>query len=337
MLPDLCRGEGLFAAVVIAELLSLLIVLARGGLYPFDWRSLGQVSMLALWITLLSALVLCVTRQLLAELGHVGAALASFAVILLVSALCSGVGGWLLWYWVPGAISDDFGLWSVLESVLIAAIPAGILLRYLYLQQQLRLQQRAELESRIQALQSRIRPHFLFNSMNMIASLIATDPDKAEQVVEDLSDLFRHALTDSNTLIPLREELSLSRRYLALEQLRLGERLSAVWEIGDYGTGVQIPCLTIQPVLENAVYHGIQLIPEGGQVTIKVHRTDNWIHIDVINPRNPRMQHNKGNRMAMSNIHTRLEAHFGPTASVQAEVDDLHYVTRIRYPVQSVG
>jgi len=182
-------------------------------------------------------------------------------------------------------------------------------------------------------MQSRIRPHFLFNSMNMIASLIGSDPGKAERVVEDLSDLFRHALTESQTLVPLREELSLSRRYMALEKLRLGDRLRAVWEIGDYGSGVLIPSLTIQPVLENAVYHGIQLIPEGGEVTIKVNRINDRIVIDVINPRNPRIQHNKGNRMAMHNIQTRLEAHFGTTAFVQAEVTDTSYITRINYPV----
>lgn len=333
LLPDLCRGEGVLAAVVLAELLSILIVLASRGLYPFDWLMLGEVSLLALWITLLSALGLCLLRTRLVGLGRIAVALCCFALIIAVTALCSAIGQILLLWWQPQASLTAFSLWPVLQHMAIAAIPAGILLRQLFLQQQLRLQQRAELESRIQALQSRIRPHFLFNSMNMIASLIGSDPDKAERVVEDLADLFRHALADSNTVVPLREELSLCRRYLALEKLRLGERLETLWEIGDYGSGVRIPCLTIQPVLENAVYHGIQLIPEGGVLGVRVNRVGDRIDISVTNPRNPRIQHNKGNRMAMNNIRTRLEAHFGPGSRVEAEVTDDSYITRISYPV----
>src|SRR5690606_33153743 len=226
-----------------------------------------------------------------------------------------------------------FSHYTVPLHLLIAAVPPGIRLRFLSLQQQLRLQHRALLEPRIQALQARIGPRLLFGRTHMIVSLIGSDPEKAERVVEDLADLFRHALTDSTTLVPLREELSLSRRYLALEKLRLGDRLQTVWEIGDYGSGVRIPCLTIQPVLENAVYHGIQLLPEGGVVAIKLTRTGDRIDIAVSNPRNPRIQHNKGNRMAMTNIQTRLAAHFGPTASIESEVTADSYITRISYPV----
>jgi two-component system sensor histidine kinase AlgZ len=335
LIPDLCRGEGLFGMVVTAELLSLLIVIADKGLRPIDWFAFGSVSLLALWITLLCALLLCLLRGSLARLGMVKGFALSYTLILMVTACCSMAGQFLMNYLDPQSTTRIFDSWKVIEHILITAIPAGILLRYLYLQQQLRLQQRAELESRIQALQSRIRPHFLFNSMNMIASLIGSDPDKAERVVEDLADLFRHALTDSQTLIPLREELSLSRRYMALEQLRLGDRLSVVWEVGDYGTGVQIPCLTIQPVLENAVYHGIQLLPEGGEVLVQVSRHKDRILIDVANPRNPRIQHNKGNKMAMNNVQTRLVAHFGVSATVEAEVTEDRYITHISYPVLS--
>ncbi len=334
LLPDLCRGEGLLGIVVTAELLSILIVIVASGLQGFNWLALGLTSLMALWITLVSAALLCLIRPVLAERGRVASALVSLGLILLVTAVASIAGQWLLSLW-PGRAEQlpVFSPWRLLEHLIIAAIPAGILLRNLYLQQLLRVQQRAELESRIQALQSRIRPHFLFNSMNMIASLIVTDPEKAETVVEDLSDLFRHALTDNHTLVPLREELNLCRRYLGLEKLRLGERLQAVWQIDDYGSGVQIPSLTLQPVLENAVYHGIQLIPEGGQIKISVRREGDRMDIQVENPRNPRMQHNKGNRMAMENVKTRLEAHFGPAATIEAVVSEESYITHISYPV----
>jgi len=259
--------------------------------------------------------------------------------MILVITLGSSATGQMLMLWMQPASAGmtAFNPWLLLENVLIAAIPAGVLLRYLFLQQQLRLQQKAELESRIQALQSRIRPHFLFNSMNMIASLIGSDPEKAERVVEDLADLFRHALTGSQTLVPLRDELNLCRRYMSLEKMRLGDRLTVVWEISDYGSGVQIPCLTLQPVLENAVYHGIQLMPEGGNVEVKVHRVKDRIEITVRNPLNTRIQHNKGNKMAMKNVQSRLEAHFGPSSTVSANIEKNCYITRISYPVMWKG
>lgn len=335
LFPNLCRGEGLFGVVITAELLSMLIVVVQSGLDHFNWFDLGMTSLMALWITLLSASALCLTRNVLAEHSHMTAAVVSYCLILAITACVSASGQAALYLLDANASGAMVSPWRLLDHLIIAAIPAGILLRHLYLQQMLRVQQRAELESRIQALQSRIRPHFLFNSMNIIASLIGSDPEKAETVVEDLADLFRHALTGNHVLVPLRDELNLCRRYVSIEKLRLGDRLQAVWQIDDYGDGVQIPSLTLQPVLENAVYHGIQLLPEGGEIVVTVGRTGNRITIDVQNPRNPRMQHNKGNKMAMDNVLTRLQAHFGPSATIQAEIRENCYITHINYPVSA--
>ena len=333
IMPDFCKGEGLLAVVVIAELLALLIALVKSGLPQFDWVFFARVSMMALWISLLSALVFCRLRAWLSKLDLTHAAAFSFGIILLVALFCGAVAEGVIWWLSPQSIEQKYNLWRPLEFILIAAIPAGILLRYLYLQQQLRVRQRAELEARIQALQSRIRPHFLFNSMNMVASLIGSDPEKAERVIEDLCDLFRHALTDTQVLVPLREELSLSRRYLALEKLRLGDRLVTNWQIGDYGESVMIPCLTLQPVIENAVYHGIQLLQEGGEIVVEVKRKNDQIEIVVTNPLHRVQQQHKGNRMAMHNIRERLHAHFGSDASVTAETTENCYITRIQYAI----
>ena len=329
-LPDFCRGQGLLTAVVLSELIALLIVIVDSGLQYFDWVLLARVSMMTLWIALLSAFVLCKLSPWLSAQENGKAAVASFLSILLVVVVCGVIAEALRWWMSPER--GGFNMLRPLEYLLLAAIPAGILLRHLYLQQQLRVRQRAELEARIQALQSRIRPHFLFNSMNMVASLIGSDPETAERVVEDLSDLFRYALTDSQVLVPLREELSLCRRYLALEKLRLGDRLSTQWEISDYGEGVMIPSLTLQPILENAVYHGIQLLQEGGEITVSVRRIDDKMEIEVSNPLNRVLQQNKGNQMAMKNIRQRLHAHFGGQASVSAEAGETCYITTIRYP-----
>ncbi|UTW45162.1 histidine kinase [bacterium SCSIO 12696] len=331
LLPNLCRGgEGLLSVIVITELLAILIVIAGSGVAGFDWIELGKVSMLALWISLLSAVVLCKTRTLFARWGLRMAAIASLVAIVLVALVCS-----VLLMWLTGLLGIGNGIdgLQLVDIAVVTIIPAGILLRYLYLQQQLRLQQKAELESRIQALQSRIRPHFLFNSMNMIASLIGSDPDKAERVVEDLSDLFRCALSEFHTLVPLRDELSLCRRYLSLEGLRLGDRLNVEWQIGDYGEGVRIPSLALQPVLENAIYHGIQLLPGGGTIKISLQREGDRLTFEVNNPRSPIMESHRGSRIALTNIRRRLEAHFGNSATVTAQEGDNCYITTISYPI----
>ncbi len=328
-LPDLCRGEGLLAVIVISLLLSVLMAVARFGIENFDWSGFGNIAFMAIWIALLSVLVLCECNRWLIGVRYTWSAVISFGLVLAV-AFVVGVAADYVVAWSLGGV---FGFGRALNVVVVTAIPAGILLRYLYLQQQLRIQQRAELEARIQALQARIRPHFLFNSMNMIASLIGSDPEKAERVVEDLSDLFRRALSDAQTLVPLREELALCRSYMAIEKMRLGDRLRTEWEIGDYGAGVQIPCLSLQPVLENAVYHGIQLLPAGGSVEIRVRRAGDRVTISVRNPFNPRMRHNKGSKSAMDNVRRRLEAHFGPRARVEFLTDGEHYVTTLSYPL----
>jgi len=331
LLPDLCRGEGLLGVVVISLLLSLLIAVARSGIIGFDWPNFANVAFLALWIALLGVMVLCQVNRWLAGMSHARSAVICYLLLLAVAGLV-GATAELLLFWSTGTALR----WaSVLEVVVVTAIPAGILLRYLYLQQQLRIQQRAELEARIQSLQARIRPHFLFNSMNMIASLIGSDPEKAERVVEDLADLFRRVLTDAQTLVPLREELALCRSYMAIEKMRLGDRLRTQWEIGDYGAGVQIPCLSLQPVLENAVYHGIQLLPTGGTVEVRVQRTGDRIMVSVRNPFNPRMKYSKGSRSAMDNVRRRLEAHFGPRARVEGTTEGDHFITRLSYPLNS--
>lgn len=332
LLPDLCRGQGLFLIVALALLVSLLVVVARSGLVDFDWRLLGKISFLVLWIAFISALSVCwLQRWELMGNPQIFAA-ATYSLVLAITAVCSVVGLWVVHHW-SSDLPRSFNGWRVVENLVLAAIPAGILLRYLFLQQRYRQQQRAELEARIQALQSRIRPHFLFNSMNLIASLIVSNPDKAEQVVEDLSDLFRYALGDSQNLIPLRDEIALCRRYLELEKLRLGDRLQVQWRIGDYGDGAMIPCLTLQPMLENAIYHGIQMLEEGGCIDIAVNRKGSRIEIDVANPRHAVLEYNRGNRMAKENVRRRLEAHFGGSAAVESEVTDDFFTTRIRYTV----
>ena len=209
-----------------------------------------------------------------------------------------------------------------------------MVLRYFYVQQQLREQEQSELQARIQALQSRIRPHFLFNSMNIIASLISVDPETAESVVEDLSELFRASLNDAGNQVLLTEELELCERYVRIEQLRLGDRLRLAWDIGEYPDATKIPLLTLQPLLENAIYHGIQPLPDGGTIAVTLRYDRNVVSVRITNPL-PSAEYRaqtQGNKMAVNNIRSRLNVLYNDAAELTAEAEGDVYVTMLRYP-----
>lgn len=343
-LPDLCSSQSVFLLVLVAELLALLLTIsASSGLQHFNWDLLALISVQVQWIAVFSAITLCRLRFWLARQSHLRAGAVSYALVLSITLVLSVAGQWLLngaSLWLMSA-GQGFVLdaWLLLNNMVIAAILAGILLRYLYLQQQLRNQQQAEMQARIQALQSRIRPHFLFNSMNSIASLIATDPDTAERVVEDLSELFRASLAEPS-LIPLERELGLCKHYLAIEQLRLGRRLQIDWQIGEHNPNLKIPSLMLQPLVENAIFHGVEPLPRGGKITIKVSQNDKQLSIVIGNPYLlvKKNQHHgastqRHNRMALDNIRRRLTAHFGAAARLSSSAENGVFTTYIFCPL----
>lgn len=322
----------MFLLVLLGELLALSMSLVATGWSTMDWSGFGLRSFLIQWIMLLSAALLCPIRPWLAKVTPWLAGLSSFGLVLLVTGLCSAVGHFaMMREWPTSTL--------LLDNLLLAAIFAGVILRFLYLQQQLHNQQQAELQARIQALQSRIQPHFLFNSLNSIASLIEIDPQVAESMVEDLASLFRASLSEPG-LIPLSQELSLCRQYVGIEQRRLGERLQVNWHIDDEVAQcldqLQIPSLMLQPLIENAVHHGIQPRPQGGEVSLNLSRQKQRFCIEISNPlpaaNHSRLPRREGNRMALENIQHRLQAHFGSSATFNAVAADDHYDVVICYP-----
>jgi two-component system sensor histidine kinase AlgZ len=216
------------------------------------------------------------------------------------------------------------------RNLAVSAIISALLLRYLYVQHQWKQQIQAEAQARVQALQARIRPHFLFNSMNNIAALINSDPQRAEQAVEDLSDLFRVTLREASERVTLAEEIEVSCRYLRLETLRLGDRLDVKWHINTLPMQRKVPSLILQPLLENAVYHGIEPLPAGGTVHITGCVEGPRIRITVRNPK-PHIgsaRHRKGNQIALNNIRLRLQLAFGGQTGVALrEVGDEYEAT----------
>ena len=225
----------------------------------------------------------------------------------------------------------------LLRNLSISAIVSAIVLRYFYIQYRWKKQTEATAYSRVQALQARIRPHFLFNSMNSIASLIRIDPDKAEQAVEDLSELFRASLADAREKVALEEELDLCIQYLRIEGLRLDERLQVQWKIERVPQDALIPRLSIQPLLENAIYYGIQPLPEGGMIEITGLFDGKQIQLDIENPlsQQPLSHRSKGHGIAQRNIHERLQAHYGQLGSLSVRQEPDVYCVSLRFPYQT--
>ena len=187
-------------------------------------------------------------------------------------------------------------------------------------------------EARLQALQARIRPHFLFNSINAVLSLIRSDTRRAEMALEDLSDLFRVLMADNRQLSSLQQEVDLCRRYLNLEQLRLGERLQVEWHIDNMPRDAQIPPLVLQPLLENAVYHGIEPRTEPGVININIFLRNDQVHIVLRNPYQREGAHHAGNKMAIENIRERLSLHFDVEASLTSTLRSDSYQVHIIIP-----
>jgi two-component system, LytTR family, sensor histidine kinase AlgZ len=333
--PDFCATRMVFAVVLIAELVAVTLALARPDA-PF-LTELARISMFLQWLGLTNAALLCYSRSWLARLSVPQSSAAAFILILLNTVVISELALML------GTAFGAFGIterptehWPfLLRNGGIALIVTALLLRYFFVTHQWQKHVRAEALSRIQALQARIRPHFLFNSMNTIAALTRSDPKRAEEAVEDLADLFRATLRDSHTPLRLKEELELTRIYQRIEALRLGSRLDVRWDVGALPMRAFVPGLTVQPLLENAIYHGIELLERGGTVTVSGRVVDGEVEIVVSNPvaeggasGEPRA----GNRLALDNIRQRLDLAYGGRGSLEVEQEPGLYRVTMRFP-----
>ena len=335
--PKLCNAAPIALLVLCSELLVLVLMLAAG---PVTWIRFALMSLFVLWIVIPSAGLLCLARPWLMERSLAVGSACAMMIVLTMTLLAGVVASWVLgrsWAESGEAFALNQIDWMMLgRQIVIAAIIAGLALRYFYVQRQLRLQEQAELQSRIQALQSRIRPHFLFNSMNIIASLIETDPETAEIVVEDLSELFRASLNEAGNQVALAEELALCERYVRIEKLRLGDRLRVDWQLDLPDEDVRIPLLTLQPLLENAIYHGIQPLPDGGLIVVAVWSGEGRVHMRITNPLpEAGAKQSEGNRMALANIRSRLDVLYGSAARLSAEATSGSYETYLSYPMTS--
>jgi two-component system sensor histidine kinase AlgZ len=334
-LPSFCDVGIVFGVVVMTELLAFVLVLASPGALHDPWSGLGLISLFMQWIALTSAAVLCLARPLLYRLGNIVAALASYLLVLLVTAAVAEMAFRLLTS-SSLILPVDPGEHAVflLRSLSMSTVIAAVILRYLYVQHQWRQQVLAEARARVQALQARIRPHFLFNSMNTIAALTRSQPEVAETAIEDLSDLFRASLSQADDRAALGDELELARRYLNIESLRLGDRLSVVWDMDALPLDVNVAPLMLQPLLENAIYHGIEPLPTGGTIRVAGCLKDGMVEIEISNPvpADGSYVPHRGSQIAQENIRQRLLLAFGDTARLETSLRDGDYRVTLSYP-----
>lgn len=335
-LPNLCGIRAVFFIVLIAELFAFFLALA-----PMDipatkrWQQLGLISLFVQWCALASCSILCLVRPYLTRYSNIKAGIISYVIILSVIGIISELTYLFIYKNSIVLYPSDWHWQFLLRNLAIGAILTGPVLRYFYVQNQWRRNVRAETEARVQALQSRIRPHFLFNSMNTIASLTRSNPEKAETAVENLADLFRISLSDARKQVPLEEELELCHRYLDIEQLRLNDRLDVKWDL-DVPYDAQVPALLLQPILENAIYHGIESQPEGGSITISGKLNNKQIEFVVTNslPDKNSQQRQQGNQLAQSNVRERLAALYAHRGKLDISENDGMYRVSLQLPYE---
>lgn len=332
-LPDFCAAGTVFVVVLIAELVAIVLTLAAHGEGRF-FVGLYQSSFFVLWFALLGSAILCRLRERLEGAGKTRAFVFSFFILLLLCLVLAEIAWQLTRRFNDLLVIESTHLAFVGRTFAIGVIVIALAMRYLYVSSEWRRSILLEAQARISALQALIRPHFLFNSMNTIASLTRTDPRQAEEAVEDLSDLMRANLGGAKDKTSLKQELELAAIYQRIEKLRLGDRLEVRWDIADLPMRALIPSLTIQPLLENAIYHGIEQLPGGGRITVTGRRDGDFLTIDISNPvaATPARRRKQGNQMALSNIRQRYELAYGARASVDVRQESDSYTVRLRFP-----
>ncbi|NOT68680.1 MAG: histidine kinase [Methylophilaceae bacterium] len=323
-LPDFQNPGIALRIILIVSALTLAGAVLRADTLQGTWSVLLQFSVFTQPILLMALLSLYILNRCLAKLAYqVGVAM----VLVLILLITTGMQ-YLLAQWLEPATTN------LVRSWFFAAAITGVLL--LYFNMRSRALSPAITEAKLQALQARIRPHFLFNTINAVLSLIRSEPRRAETALEDMADLFRVLMADNRDLVPLLSELELCRQYLSLEKLRLDDRLRLNWHIDKMPEDALIPPLVLQPLLENAVYHGIEPFQEGGEIQINLYLSRNEVHLVLTNPYRQDGDHHIGNKMALNNIRQRLALHFDAEAHLKTQISADQYQVHIVIPYRKM-
>jgi two-component system sensor histidine kinase AlgZ len=322
-LPNFCNLGVMLRVLIVVNILGVATAILR----VRDLAEAPQQFLIFAAFTepvlVISLLTLCASRRLLHSLSYPVA----IALLCVFELLLAWGSAEFFGQLVFGESPESF----VRIAVLVLFVTGATLF---YFDLRSRALSPAIAEARIQALQARIRPHFLFNSINAVLSLIRSEPKRAERALEDLADLFRVLMADNRALAPIAKEVELASQYLAIEKLRLGNRLQVRWNTERMPAEALVPALLLQPLVENAVYHGIEPLEEGGTIAIEVSGASKQVLIVLTNPfRATGSDHHSGNKMALANIRERLALHFDAEASMQSRIADGNYEVTIRLPL----
>lgn len=338
-LPNFCEGKMILSVLAIAEMLALVISLVMpvpSIFFDNYFQALLQISAFVLWIAFACAMGLCLARNYLRTLPDKLALITAYLLLLLVTLMVNEGAVWFLW--LTGKIATPRPDWYAhmhMQNLSVSAIINALMLGYFLTKQELKQRTVSEAKAKIQALQSRIRPHFVFNAMNIIASLTRTEPEKAETAIEDMSELFRMMLNENETLVPVRKEVEVAQKYLALEQLRLDNRLQVFWDIGKFPRKAIMPILTLQPLLEHAITTGIEPSASGGSVSVSLWEDQDTIFIKMSNT----LPKRRGRTISeqndtLENVRQRFQSHYGDKASLEAHEEDGQFIVSMTLPVR---
>ncbi|MFT7723604.1 MAG: histidine kinase [Roseateles sp.] len=319
----------------------------------FDVCHVGLVLRAVLGVQLLlalgAALVARDAGQWLTLMAN-GTVVTMFAVLSWLLAVCSGKRLWprlpepaqwlaLMALGAAGALmgfallnataEEPAGPWRFASVAAAGASGAAGLLAWLRLREHTR--RPADALAQLVELQSRIRPHFLFNTLNSAIALVQVDPARAEGVLEDLAELFRVALADSSASVPLSDEVELARRYLAIEQIRFGERLRVAWRLDPAAGAARVPPLLLQPLVENAVRHGVEPNDDGGELEVTTLRRGAEVEIRIANSVGAPARV-AGHGLALRNVRQRLKLMHDVAAHFEVEAGEHRFVLRILLP-----
>jgi len=326
VIPDTCNLGIVLRILVPLNVIALLaaIVLSAGPMQAMS-RFL-DIAVILEPSALASLVILCVARK-----GVNGAALPlQWAMGLGVPALLAGLAALIVQRFVEPEIGALDAFWGVAGRAAGAAAAAWLLIEYFRLRA--RAYSPSFSEARLQALQARIRPHFLFNSLNTVLGLMRSDPRRAETTLENLADLFRVFMRDARELVPLDDEVVTCKEYLAIEQLRLGERLQVRWRLDLMPGDALLPSLLLQPLIENAVHHGIEPSADTGTVEISIERAGERVRVEIANPVTTTPPVRPGNQMALSNVRERLMLLYDIEAELKTGIANDRFRLQLEFP-----
>ncbi|MDD4929647.1 MAG: sensor histidine kinase [Gallionella sp.] len=313
--------------LLIANAFALLAAILQADDWPDIAPRMMQIATLFMPILLGSMITVWFSMSWLGKLSYWQGVLVVNILVGLFTLSSYFFGGELI---RPSVFADHS--FYVARGVLLSAVMCSLILMYFRLRA--KVLSRSLDDARLQVLRARIRPHFLYNTINAVLGIVRTQPRQAETALEDMADLFRMAMADERDMVPVYQEIQLCKQYLALEQLRMGERLRVLWQVQDVPQDALIPPLLLQPLLENAVYHGIEPLINGGCIHVQLRLTGSNLTIKVNNPCPQRsdVPPHAGNKIALQNIRERLDLLFDAEASYQVASGEDHYLVEITLP-----